>query len=325
MFFALKRITTTEVFTLTKKVIREKTNEVSTPVSMYLRQIGEMRRLSKEEELELWMRFAECRGLKKKFVVNDDNKYEFEKLENEIYIIQNKLVKSNLRLVVSVAKKYYNSGIPFIDMIDEGNIGLIEAVRRFDYQKGFKFSTYAVWWVKERIIKAISSKKHVITLPVYVSRLIRTSLKVTKSLNQKLGREPSIDDIAAEMKIDVKTLSSIMFFSQEMSSIDGVFRDSENNEMFTFLEDKSYNVPYHNMLQDNLKSMINDVLSNLDEKERTVLISRFGLDGNDAKTLEETGKELDITRERVRQIQIKALRKIRELNLSEELKAFLWN
>jgi len=297
-------------------------------VTIYLKQIGNMRRLTKEEELELWKHFDICKKIKSDILQNSPTyDEEINDIELEIEIVQNKLVKSNLRLVVSIAKRYYNSGIPFIDIIDEGNIGLIEAVRRFDYEKGYKFSTYAVWWIRQRIIKIISVKNHAITLPIYVSRIIRNSIQISRKLNQTLGREPSNNELADEMKIDRKTFASIMVFSQEMSSIDGFFTDnnSNTNEIISFIEDKTTVSPHHEMISANLKSIIDEALKHLDEKERTVLIARFGLDGNSSKTLKETGEQLNLTRERVRQIQIKALKKIRELNLSKELKSFLWN
>ena len=297
-------------------------------VAIYLKQIGNMRRLTKEEELELWKYFDEVKKTKEN-ISKDSPTYaeEINKIESEIETIQNKLVKSNLRLVVSIAKRYYNSGIPFIDIIDEGNIGLIEAVRRFDYIKGYKFSTYAVWWIRQRIIKIISVKNNAITLPIYISRIIRNSVQVSRRLNQTLGREPNYNEIADEMKIERRTFASIMVFSQEISSIDGFFTDgnSNNNEIISFIEDKTSVSPHHELINSNLKSIINEALKHLDEKERTVLIARFGLDGSASKTLKETGEQLDLTRERVRQIQIKALKKIRELNLSEELKSFLWD
>ena len=297
-------------------------------VAIYLKQIGNMRRLTKEEELELWKHFDEIKKIKEDLSKNSPNyDEEVNKIELEIETIQNKLVKSNLRLVVSIAKRYYNSGIPFIDIIDEGNIGLIEAVRRFDYVKGYKFSTYAVWWIRQRIIKIISIKNNAITLPIYISRIIRNSVQVSRKLNQTLGREPNYNEIADEMKIDRRTFASIMVFSQEISSIDGFFTDSNSNsnEIISFIEDKTTVSPHHELINSNLKSIINEALKHLDEKERTVLIARFGLDGSASKTLKETGEQLDLTRERVRQIQIKALKKIRELNLSDELKSFLWD
>ncbi len=297
-------------------------------VAIYLKQIGNMRRLTKEEELELWKHFDEIKKIKEDLSKNSPTyDEEVNKIELEIETIQNKLVKSNLRLVVSIAKRYYNSGIPFIDIIDEGNIGLIEAVRRFDYVKGYKFSTYAVWWIRQRIIKIISIKNNAITLPIYISRIIRNSVQVSRKLNQTLGREPNYNEIADEMKIDRRTFASIMVFSQEISSIDGFFTDSNSNsnEIISFIEDKTTVSPHHELINSNLKSIINEALKHLDEKERTVLIARFGLDGSASKTLKETGEQLDLTRERVRQIQIKALKKIRELNLSDELKSFLWD
>ena len=203
--------------------------EYKGPVSVYLKQIGEIRRLTKEEELELWQRLEVCRDKKALLLEKDEeSKKELEDLEKEIDSIQHKLVKSNLRLVISIAKRYYNSGVPFIDIIDEGNIGLIEAVKRFEYKKGFKFSTYGVWWIKQSIVKEISSKRHIIRFPMHIARLIKKSIQTSKTLTQQLGREPTIDEIAKEMKVDRKTLSYIMIFTQDTASVDSFFKNSDN-------------------------------------------------------------------------------------------------
>lgn len=293
-------------------------------VGAYLKQIGQMRRLTKEEELELWI---ELERLKEKKIILEEEKSDsnlIDELEEEIVFIHNKLVKSNLRLVISIAKRYYNSGVPFIDIIDEGNIGLIEAVKRFDYKKGFKFSTYGVWWIKQSIVKAVSSKRHIIRFPMHIARLIKKSIQTTKNLTQKLGREPNIEEIANDMKVDYKTLSSILLFSQDTASMDSFFRDSESSDMSSFIEDKNQPSPQKEVFMESLRNTIDEALKCLDEKERTVIIYRFGLYGQESKTLEETGKELRITRERVRQIQIKATKKMSELGVSKELKNFLW-
>ena len=307
-----------------KKDINE---EYKGPVSVYLKQIGEIRRLTKEEELELWQRLEVCRENKNKLIDEDEEKYskEIEEIDKEIDSIQHKLVKSNLRLVISIAKRYYNSGVPFIDIIDEGNIGLIEAVKRFEYRKGFKFSTYGVWWIKQSIVKEITSKRHIIRFPMHIARLIKKSIQISKNLTQQLGREPSIDEIAKEMKIDRKTLSSIIVFTQETASVDSFFKNSDNNDMTSFIEDKNFPSPHQDAFMESLRDTLTEALKALDEKERTVIIERFGLYGKEPKTLEDTGKELNITRERVRQIQIKALKKLSGLNLSKELKSFLWD
>lgn len=303
--------------------------EYKGPVGVYLKQIGEMKRLSKEEELELWQRLESCREQKnlykdKSYTDENEKKKELEEIEEEIVSIQNRLVKSNLRLVISIAKRYYNSGVPFIDIIDEGNIGLIEAVKRFEYRKGFKFSTYGVWWIKQSIVKAISSKRHIIRFPMHIARLIKKSIQTSKSLTQRLGREPTIDEISEEINVDRKTLSSIMMFTQDTASMDSFFKNSDNSDMASFIEDKHQPPPQYEAFMDSLRSAIDEALKNLDEKERSVIISRFGLYGNEIKTLEEAGKDLNITRERVRQIQIKALKKLAGLSVSKELKNFLW-
>ena len=296
--------------------------EYEGPVAAYLKKIGDICRLSKEEELDLWQRLEACREERESLEEDDERIFSLDK---EIDSIQNKLVKSNLKLVVSVAKKYYNSSIPFIDLIDEGNIGLIEAVKRFEYRKGFKFSTYGVWWIKQSIIKEISSKKHMIRFPMHIARLIKKNVQVSKYLTQKLNREPTAEEVAKEMNIDRKTLDSVIMFNQDMSSIDSFYKDSENINLNQYIEDKKSPFPHQRVFTESLKETITEALKLLNEKERKIIILRFGLYGNEPKTLEDTGKELNITRERVRQIQIKALKKLSDVNLSNELKNFLWD
>ncbi len=294
-------------------------------LGLYLEQISSIRRLTKEEELGLWQELEICRDEKADLEAKSQDLYkkEIEELDKKIENIQHKLVKSHLRLVISIAKRYYNSGIPFIDLIDEGNIGLIEAVKRFQYRKGFKFSTYGVWWIKQSIIKEISSKKYMIRFPMHISRLIKKSFEVSKRLAQELGREPTLDEISKDMKVDRKTLSSILVFTQDVTSVDAFYKDAYNNDVAITIEDKNFPLPDEQVLSDTLKDTLTEALKSLDEKEKTIIIYRYGLYGNEPKTLENMGKELNITRERVRQIQISALKKLSTINLAKELKNFL--
>lgn len=298
--------------------------EYNSPLGIYLKQMGEIRRLSKEEELDLWQRLEACREERAELEEGCEKAFL---LDREIEAIQNKLVKSNLRLVISVAKKYYNSGVPFIDIIDEGNIGLIEAVKRFEYRKGFKFSTYGVWWIKQSIVKEISSKKHIVRFPMHIARLIKKSVQISKYLNQKLNREPTIEEIAKEMKIDRKILSSITMFTRAIYNSDIIYKDSNDDinsyNINSAIEDKDFPFPYQQVFTNSLQETLTEALETLNEKERIVIISRFGLYGKESKTLEDTGRELNITRERVRQLQIKALKKLADIDLSKELKNFL--
>ena len=305
-----------------KKYLNNNEEEYKDTLCIYLKQIGKIRRLSKEEELGLWQRLEACREERESLDEDDGRAFSLDK---EIYSIQNKLVKSNLRLVISVAKRYYNSGIPFIDIIEEGNIGLIEAVKRFEYRKGFKFSTYGVWWIKQSIVKEIYSKKHMIRFPMHITRLIKESVKISRYLTQKLSREPTIEEIAKEVKIDRKILESIMMFTQEILTTSFPYKYSYNSYISSSIEDKNLHFPYQELFMDSLKDTLTEALKYLDEKEKTIIIYRFGLYGNEPKTLEYTGKELNITRERVRQIQIKALKKLANINLSIKLKSFLWD
>lgn len=298
--------------------------EYNSPLGIYLKQMGEIRRLSKEEELDLWQRLEACREERAELEEGCEKAFL---LDREIEAIQNKLVKSNLRLVISVAKKYYNSGVPFIDIIDEGNIGLIEAVKRFEYRKGFKFSTYGVWWIKQSIVKEISSKKHIVRFPMHIARLIKKSVQISKYLNQKLNREPTIEEISKEMKIDRKILSSITMFTRAIYNSDIIYKDSNDDinsyNINSAIEDKDFPFPYQQVFTNSLQETLTEALETLNEKERIVIISRFGLYGKEPKTLEDTGRELNITRERVRQLQIKALKKLADIDLSKELKNFL--
>ena len=298
--------------------------EYNSPLGIYLKQMGEIRRLSKEEELDLWQRLEACREERAELEEGCEKAFL---LDREIEAIQNKLVKSNLRLVISVAKKYYNSGVPFIDIIDEGNIGLIEAVKRFEYRKGFKFSTYGVWWIKQSIVKEISSKKHIVRFPMHIARLIKKSVQISKYLNQKLNREPTIEEIAKEMKIDRKILSSITMFTRAIYNLDIIYKGSNDDinsyNINSAIEDKDFPFPYQQVFTNSLQETLTEALETLNEKERIGIISRFGLYGKEPKTLEDTGRELNITRERVRQLQIKALKKLADIDLSKELKNFL--
>ncbi len=292
-------------------------------ISLYLKQVGYLKRLTEEEELELWKKLKDCNAQK---VLFKDNTQKQEEIDEKINIIRNKLVKSNLRLVISMAKRYYNSCVPFVDIIDEANIGLIESISRFDYTRGFKFSTYAAWWIKQSITKTIANQRDVIRYPLHIARLIKKYINTVKMLAQKLNREPSPKEIAEEMDISLKLLRSISIFSTGTISIESsVNSEGKITNITDFIEDKSAQSPQKQMFIDSLKDTIDEALKELNEKEREIIILRFGLNGNTALTLEKTGEHLNITRERVRQIQEKALKKIRELNLSKELKGFLWD
>ena len=248
--------------------------EYNSPLGIYLKQMGEIRRLSKEEELDLWQRLEACREERAELEEGCEKAFL---LDREIEAIQNKLVKSNLRLVISVAKKYYNSGVPFIDIIDEGNIGLIEAVKRFEYRKGFKFSTYGVWWIKQSIVKEISSKKHIVRFPMHIARLIKKSVQISKYLNQKLNREPTIEEIAKEMKIDRKILSSITMFTRAIYNSDIIYKDSNDDinsyNINSAIEDKDFPFPYQQVFTNSLQETLTEALETLNEKERIVIMT----------------------------------------------------
>lgn len=300
-------------------------------VGIYLKQVGTIKRLSNEDEMAHWKRLDDIKEelkkieeqLSKKKIRQKTYDRKLKKLNEEFEFCQNKLVKSNLCLVISIAKKYFNSCVPFIDLIDEGNIGLIEAVRRFDYKKGFKFSTYGSWWIKQSITKALSTKSHLIRFPMHITRMKRNYAQSTKDLSQKFGRAPTLKEVADDLGVTLKQLSSVLVFSMDPTSIETPLGPGAEHDLSVFIEDKKGASPDKTVLMESLKTTIGDVLSELTEKERKIINMRFGLDGSKIKTLEETGNAVGLTRERVRQIQERTLKKIRSLNLSDELKNYL--
>ena len=273
---------------------------VDDPVRMYLREIGRIPLLSSEEELELAKRVLE----------NDEE-------------AKQKLAESNLRLVVSIAKKYVGRGMLFLDLIQEGNMGLIKAVEKFDYQKGYKFSTYATWWIRQAITRAIADQARTIRIPVHMVETINKLIRVSRQLLQELGREPSPEEIAAEMDIPVERVREILKISQEPVSLETPIGEEEDSHLGDFIQDENVPVPADAAAFTLLKEQLDEVLGTLTEREQKVLRLRFGLDDSRARTLEEVGKEFNVTRERIRQIEAKALRKLRHPSRSRKLKDYL--
>lgn len=270
------------------------------PVRMYLREIGRVPLLSATEEYELAVRAADGdESAKKRFV------------------------EANLRLVVSIAKKYTGRGMTFLDLIQEGNMGLLKAVDRFDYNKGFKFSTYATWWIRQAITRAIADQARTIRIPVHMVETINKLVRTQRALLQQLGREPHAEEIAVEMNLPVERVREIMKISQEPVSLETPIGEEEDSHLGDFIQDDNIPVPAeaaaYTVLQEELKS----VLDTLTERERTVLTMRFGLEDGHARTLEDVGREFNVTRERIRQIEAKALRKLRHPSRSRRLKDFM--
>src|SRR3989339_663797 len=281
------------------KIKLDKTTS-SDPVRMYLKEIGNHDLLNAEEEVVL----------AKKAEKGD-------KMAAEI------LAKSNLRLVVSIAKKYMGRGLQFLDLIQEGNIGLMRAVEKFDWRRGFKFSTYATWWIRQAITRAIADQAKTIRIPVHMVETINKVYKATRALTQRLGREPSTEEIAAEVGITIDKVEEIYRISQDTTSLATPVGDDEDSFLGDFIEDTTQPSPYDETSKELLRESIEEVLSSLDEREAKVLSLRFGLVGETPKTLEEVGKIFNVTRERIRQIEAKALRKLRHPSRRKKLQDYL--
>ncbi len=273
---------------------------IEDPVRMYLKEIGKVPLLSAEEEIELAQRMEEGDQDAKK-----------------------RLAEANLRLVVSIAKRYVGRGMLFLDLIQEGNLGLIKAVEKFDYRKGYKFSTYATWWIRQAITRAIADQARTIRIPVHMVETINKLIRVSRQLLQELGREPSPEEIAEEMGMPVDRVREILKISQEPVSLETPIGEEEDSHLGDFIQDDNVPVPADAAAYTLLKEQLTEVLGTLTDREQKVLRLRFGLDDGRGRTLEEVGKVFNVTRERIRQIEAKALRKLRHPSRSKKLKDFL--
>ena len=288
------------------------------PVRMYLREIGRVPLLTAEEEVRLARRMG--RGRDEQLKPASMRDYRIIEDGEEA---QRRLTEANLRLVVSVAKKYIGRGMSLLDLIQEGNIGLIRAVEKFDYTKGFKFSTYATWWIRQAITRAIADQARTIRIPVHMVETINRLIRISRRLLQDLGREPTSEEIAAQMDISPEKVREIIKVSQEPVSLETPIGEEEDSHLGDFIEDHTALAPADAASHQLLKEQVEDVLDSLTERERKVLQLRFGLDDGRARTLEEVGKEFHVTRERIRQIEAKALRKLRHPSRSRKLKDYL--
>jgi len=286
------------------------------PVRMYLREIGRVPLLTAEEEVRLAQRME--RGKAERLKANPNRRIMEDGEE-----AQRRLTEANLRLVVSVAKKYIGRGMSLLDLIQEGNIGLIRAVEKFDYTKGYKFSTYATWWIRQAITRAIADQARTIRIPVHMVETINRLIRISRRLLQDLGREPTSEEIAAQMDISPEKVREIIKVSQEPVSLETPIGEEEDSHLGDFLEDHTALAPAEAASHQLLKEQVEDVLDSLTERERKVLQLRFGLDDGRSRTLEEVGKEFHVTRERIRQIEAKALRKLRHPSRSRKLKDYL--
>lgn len=273
---------------------------IEDPVRMYLKEIGKVPLLTAEREIELAQRME---------AGDEEAKKE--------------LAEANLRLVVSIAKRYVGRGMLFLDLIQEGNLGLIKAVEKFDYHKGYKFSTYATWWIRQAITRAIADQARTIRIPVHMVETINKLIRVSRQLLQELGREPLPEEIAKELDMPVERVREILKISQEPVSLETPIGEEEDSHLGDFIQDDNVPVPAEAAAQTLLKEQLDEVLETLTERERKVLRLRFGMNDGRARTLEEVGKEFDVTRERIRQIEAKALRKLRHPSRSRKLKDYL--
>ncbi len=307
--------------------VPEGTN-IEDPVRMYLKEIGKVPLLSAEEEISLAKKMeAGDMAMSQLEEMGDDLDEETKKtlqdLVDEGDYAKKKLAEANLRLVVSIAKRYVGRGMLFLDLIQEGNLGLIKAVEKFDYSKGYKFSTYATWWIRQAITRAIADQARTIRIPVHMVETINKLIRVSRQLLQELGREPSPEEIAAEMDIPVERVREILKISQEPVSLETPIGEEEDSHLGDFIQDENVPVPAEAAAFTLLREQLSVVLETLTERERKVLKLRFGLDDGRARTLEEVGKEFNVTRERIRQIEAKALRKLRHPSRSRVLRDYL--
>ena len=273
---------------------------VEDPVRMYLKEIGKISLLSTEEEIEL----------AKKMELGDEE-------------AKKRLAEANLRLVVSIAKRYAGRGMQFLDLIQEGNLGLIMAVEKFDYRKGYKFSTYATWWIRQAITRAIADQARTIRIPVHMVETINRLIRASRQLVQELGREPTTEEIAARMDIPPERVREIRKISQDPVSLETPIGEEEDSHLGDFIQDENVAVPADQATFTLLHEQLMETLETLTEREQKVLKLRFGLDDGRPRTLEEVGKEFHVTRERIRQIEAKALRKLRHPSRSRKLKDYL--
>lgn len=312
---------------------------VEDPVRMYLKEIGKVPLLSADEEIELAQKMeagsvaVEKIPLLKERLAETGDEQEKEEIQAEIKALQldvdrgsdakKRLAEANLRLVVSIAKRYVGRGMLFLDLIQEGNLGLIKAVEKFDYRKGYKFSTYATWWIRQAITRAIADQARTIRIPVHMVETINKLIRVSRQLLQELGREPTPEEIAEEMKMPVERVREILKISQEPVSLETPIGEEEDSHLGDFIKDDNVPVPADAATFTLLKEQLEEILGTLTEREQKVLTLRFGLEDGRARTLEEVGKEFNVTRERIRQIEAKALRKLRHPSRSRKLKDYL--
>ena len=302
---------------------------VDDPVRMYLKEIGKVPLLTPEEEIDLATKIsvgtaaAETLAEMEKEGITGEDMEELRRLVKEGDKAKQKLAEANLRLVVSIAKRYVGRGMLFLDLIQEGNLGLIKAVEKFDHTKGYKFSTYATWWIRQAITRAIADQARTIRIPVHMVETINKVIRVSRQLLQELGHDPSPEEIAAEMNMPVEKVRDILKIAKEPVSLETPIGEEEDSHLGDFIPDEDASEPAEAASFTLLKEQLVEVLSTLTPREEKVLKLRFGIEDGRTRTLEEVGKEFNVTRERIRQIEAKALRKLRHPSRSKKLKDFL--
>jgi len=321
---AAKRKKTTPAF-LIKKHKKLKHPRETDPLALYLKQISRYPLLAAAEELALGENIVRSRALvsavdeeRKRGPVDPDRWSERMDSDRELVFCKNRMITSNLRLVVSIAKNYQHRGLSLLDLIDEGNIGLIEAVERFDYTRGCRFSTYGTWWIRQAIIKSLADKGRVIRIPIHMLNTIKKCYFVAKQLTQELGRDPNPDELAEKLGMESRKVKEIMKLSQETASLDTTVDEDNVTHLSDLIKDETAVEPFEEVFSMTLQDTLGSVLKNLNQREMTIITLRYGLNGEGPRTLEETGKLLGITRERVRQIQEKAIQKLKELQQLSE-------
>ena len=304
--------------------------KIDDPVRMYLKEIGRVDLLTADEEVELAIKILEGMDAEEKLAELREEKGDPDYYDKELDLIIMKgenarkhLAEANLRLVVSIAKRYVGRGMLFLDLIQEGNMGLMKAVEKFDHTKGFKFSTYATWWIRQAITRAITDQARTIRIPVHMVETINKLIRVQRQLLQDLGREPTPEEIGEEMDLTEEKVRGILKISQEPVSLETPIGEEDDSHLGDFIEDMDAQSPSEHAAYELLKEQLEDVLDTLTDREENVLRLRFGLDDGRTRTLEEVGKVFGVTRERIRQIEAKALRKLRHPSRSKRLKDFL--
>jgi RNA polymerase primary sigma factor len=308
---------------VSKKTKRARPFKETDPLALYFKQISRYSLLTVEEERHIGQKLEELRAQLKQMEGEEDpgkNQEEKTSLEGLLLSYKNKMINANLRLVVSIAKNYQHRGLSLLDLIDEGNIGLIEAVERFDYTRGCRFSTYGTWWIRQAIIKSIADKGRVIRIPNYMLNTIKKCYFVAKQLTQDLGRDPSDEELSEYLGVPVSKVKEIVKLSQETTSLDIIVDDANLTRLADLIKDESLTEPFEKVFSMTIRETMGDILSQLSEREMKIIQLRYGLTGQEPLTLEETGKILGITRERVRQIQEKATFKLRGLKELHELR-----